>query len=425
MPHCQPPLFSVIKPLQKIFKIDKIIPIMKRIALLALLTNIAIFTLSAQTLPVSQYLYKFSPLAEIIARNLGLEDKNGNGVIDKDASEGYEQFIQKYGNADIGFFINGITQGANNGKLEENEIVNHYYLNIRFKHAEETEIIENEIKAYIYANNLPLVWLDDRQGTVMNAVNRILGKDWQNQSMTYLQAEEAYNKVLRSINNGKPIDSRNGTPTEMGYYTLPQFIRKREAYCVEAAQFGFWFFSQLKINSLMVVADLTPALSHAVINQTDINNKIDFFGTSKSYSVQDISWNIMNPLASISLYYATEFLKNKRNLNALEKAIIYDKYDITNHTNMMKLTMPVRPEQFQKIFAHGEFVLKNTNIQQLVSNGSIAAKDNFRVILIMLLASYTENKKTNDAEKMYTLLNQYFSEDAFAQQYLEQYRKQR
>jgi hypothetical protein len=398
---------------------------MKKKVILILILLILINNAFAQTVPVNRSLYTLSPLGEIIARNMGLEDKNNNGVIDKGGGEGYEGFIEKYGNADSGFFINGITQGANNGQLEEPELINHYYLTIRFKPAfeRETSVIESEVKAYIYANNIPLVWLDDEQGTVMNAVNRILGEGWQNQTMTFLQAQEAYNKVLSTLNHGRPIESRYGIPSETGgYYTLPQFIRKPEGYCFEVTQFGFWFFSQLKINSLAAQADLTPALSHAVITQTDINNIIDYFGVIKSYSVQDISWYMMNPLVSLSYYYEVEFEKNRRDISALEKAIIYDKYDITNHALMMKATQPDGPEQYKEIFAHGEFVLKNTNIQQIISNGSIPARNNLRTIIVMLLISYTDNKRINDAEKVYALLNQYFSEDTFARQYLEQYR---
>jgi len=110
----------------------------------------SVFQANTQTPPISQYLYKFSPLGFIIARNLGLEDKNGNGVIDKGTGEGYEGFIAKYGNADVGFFINGITQGANNG------------------------------------------WLDDEQGTVMNAVNKILGMDWNEQKVSEDKAVEMF-----------------------------------------------------------------------------------------------------------------------------------------------------------------------------------------------------------------------------------------
>ncbi|GBR74515.1 hypothetical protein NO1_1676, partial [Candidatus Termititenax aidoneus] len=101
--------------------------------------------------PISQ----FSPIAQAaFLKNLGLEDKNGNGVIDKNAGEGYEKFSAKYGDADIGFAANGVTYGAANGQLEEPEIINHYYLNIRFKEPVETESIESEADAYIYANNI-------------------------------------------------------------------------------------------------------------------------------------------------------------------------------------------------------------------------------------------------------------------------------
>jgi len=78
--------------------------------------------------PISQQIRSFSPMAQIYLNHLGLADRNGNGVIEQNANEGYEAFTAKYGKADVGFFINGITQGANNGKLEENEIVNNYYL---------------------------------------------------------------------------------------------------------------------------------------------------------------------------------------------------------------------------------------------------------------------------------------------------------
>jgi hypothetical protein len=57
-----------------------------------------------------------------------MTDKNHNGVIDKDAGEGYGEFNARYGDADTGFAANGVTYGAANGRLEEPEIVNHYYI---------------------------------------------------------------------------------------------------------------------------------------------------------------------------------------------------------------------------------------------------------------------------------------------------------
>ncbi|MDR1452519.1 MAG: hypothetical protein LBJ25_00885, partial [Candidatus Margulisbacteria bacterium] len=201
--------------------------------------------------PISSQLNSFSPLAQsAFLSNLGLNDRNGNGVIDKDAGEGYEQFTAKYGNADIGFFANGITQGAHNNKLEENEIVNHYYLNIRFKDifTTETNAVENDLAAEIRRSGIQLVWLDDEQGTVMNAVSRILGAGWQEKNVSADEAERMFQRVMESLR----VNGLTGDPSRTGYYQLPEFVRRKAGYCFEAAQFGFWFFSQLEINSVAV-----------------------------------------------------------------------------------------------------------------------------------------------------------------------------
>jgi hypothetical protein len=72
----------------------------------------SVFQGYAQTPNVSRLLYTFSPLGLIIANNFGLEDKNGNGVIDRGAGEGYEEFEAKHGNADAGFLANGVILGG-------------------------------------------------------------------------------------------------------------------------------------------------------------------------------------------------------------------------------------------------------------------------------------------------------------------------
>jgi hypothetical protein len=382
----------------------------------------------AQPVPISRQLHSFSPMAQIYLKHLGLADKNNNGVIDRGAGEGYEAFTAKYGNADIGFYANGVVLGAANAKLEEPEIINHYYISIRFKpdFQTETTAIEGDVKAFVYANNIPLVWLDDQQGTVMKEVNRILGEGWQNQSLTLSQAENKYREVLDKLNNGHPVSGLVwGNPSDTGHYTLPQFSRKKEGYCFEAAQFGFWFFSQLKINSIMVITNLAATPSyHGIIKQTDIQKIIDYFNTSQLYIVQDDKWQPLNPLRTLGYYYLTEYEKTKRS-TALEQAIIYDKYDITNHALMMRLTRPSGQQQYAKIIAHGEFVLENIDIQKIIRDGHIIAKNNLRIILVMLLISYTDNQKTKEADKMYNLLNQYYSEDDFAKQYLDEYKKSR
>jgi hypothetical protein len=50
--------------------------------------------------------------------------------------------MQKEKSIDCGFHADYVIYGADNARLEENEIVNFYYLNIRFKHTEETASIE-------------------------------------------------------------------------------------------------------------------------------------------------------------------------------------------------------------------------------------------------------------------------------------------
>ena len=73
---------------------------MKRIVVAILLVSTFSHIITAQNVSeniVISQLYQFSPLGEIITRNLGLWDKNGNGVIDSGVGEGYEEFIEKYG----------------------------------------------------------------------------------------------------------------------------------------------------------------------------------------------------------------------------------------------------------------------------------------------------------------------------------------
>ena len=109
----------------------------------------------------------FSLLAEnAFLGHLELSDRNGNGTIDRGAGEGYEDFISRYGDADRGFYANGINICAANGRLEEAEIINHYFQVIRFdsRFRLPTQNIETSLGAFTRTANLPEVWLDDIQG---------------------------------------------------------------------------------------------------------------------------------------------------------------------------------------------------------------------------------------------------------------------
>ena len=345
------------------------------------------FNLSAQAYSANKYLYSFSPLAEIIIHNLSMEDKNANGVIDNaaGANEGYEGFIEKYGNADIGFTINGITQGANNGVLEENEIVNYYYLNIRFKYPEETAIIDKEIKTYIYANNLPLVWLDDEKSTVMEAVTKVLGEGWNEKQVT---EDEAINLLNRAI-KGLKITGRQGIPSNNnGYYTLPELIKNKKGYCFEVALFGFWLFSELKINSVSAWAWLTSSLLHDVL-RLNSGRIIDYFNSSKPYNIPVGRWQIANPLQCLAEYYKSEAEKNNKNSTQLfEQAAFYDKYNVNNIALLMYEYYNVNKPDYTEIIAIGEFILKNIDQEKIKTSGHREAKHNLNSVRSILDASY-------------------------------------
>jgi hypothetical protein len=49
------------------------------------------------------------------------------------------------------------------------------------------------------------VWLDDEQGTVMNAVNKLLGEGWNEEEVTENEAVRLYNRAasgLRIVGRG-------------------------------------------------------------------------------------------------------------------------------------------------------------------------------------------------------------------------------
>ena len=390
------------------------------------------FNLSAQAYSTSHYLYKFSPLAEIIVRNLGLEDKNANGVIDKGANEGYEGFIEKYGTGDTlekkeksidsGFYANYVIYGAGNSRLEENEIVNYYYLNIRFKYPEETAIIDKEIKTYVYANNLPLVWLDDEKGTVMKAVTKVLGEGWNEKQVTEDEAVNLLYKALQEIN----IRGRQGLPSKNnGYYTLPEFTNKKYGYCLELAQFGFWFFSELKINSIFAWMDLTKSLRHEVI-KLGSGKIVDYFNTSKNYNVPKDNWYVHNPMQVLSVFCSINERQSDRNvLNAetmLEQNVINDKYNIDNI--VLLLHYHRRANNNETVIEIGEFFLQNSDIDKILNKKHYASslvKEQIKVFLIYLLGSYhwINNRTGNDM--IVSLLKKYYPNDNDVKDWIKAY----
>jgi hypothetical protein len=394
------------------------------IFLFILLTTLCPFTF-AQPSPVSisQQLHSFSPMAQIYLKQLGLSDRNNNGVIDRGAGEGYEAFTAQYGNADVGFYANGITQSANNGKLEEPEIINHYYISIRFKpdFQKETTAIEDDVKAYIYANNIPLVWLDDQQGTVMKEVNRVLGEGWQDKQVSESEAEKMFQQAANSMN----IKGLFGIPSKTtGYYTLSEFVNRKSGYCFEVAQFGFWFFSQLQIRSLVVDTALTPSLLHAVIKLNNSNTIIDYFKTSNKYRVPVNQWTNFNPIQSIGDYYYI-LSRTKNSQLFAEQSVIYNKYDIALTAYLINMYSNNPRPNHTEIIEMGEFILKNVDIPRVMTSDVKdinSIKNTFERILSVLIESYSATRNRTGFNNVERLLDQYYSHDPKVKPFLDYYR---
>ena len=378
---------------------------------------------------VTRQLLSFSPLGEIFVRNLGLIDRNDNGVIDRDAGEGFEEFIEKYGYADIGFLINGVVQGEDNGRLEENEIVNHYYVHIRFRpdFAAETEAIDNEIKALINAHGFPLIWLDDEDATVMSAVNRILGEGWNERDVTEDEAVRMFNRAMQ----GMRIIGRRGDPGRTGYHSLPEMVNRRAAYCFEAAQAGFWFFSELGINSNIVSEFLSESLLHAVVRLNDSGRIIDFFNSSARYRISADRWNIENPVQLLGEFFLTEGLRlrnaNQENYTALlEQAAVFNKYDIETIATLIHSYN--RQERFPEMIALGEFLLEYINIDDIMNTNRLGQrfdKNNLLAILLYLIKSYSIENNREGFDNIEAILGQYFIGNSDANAYLNYYRLSR
>ena len=407
---------------------------MKKIVLLTIILPVITAAISAQTQSISSILNHFSPLAEIIVRNLGMEDKNNNGIIDKNAGEGYEEFIERCGigetftekerSIDRGFHANGIIIGANNGRLEEPEIVNHYYINIRFKpvFAEEERAIEQEITAYIRANNLPLVWLDDEQGTVMNEVTRVLGEGWNNPAV--VRSENEAVRMFNSAVSGMRIAGRTGIPSRNGgYYSLPEMVNRRAGYCFEVAQFGFWFFSQLRINSVSAIAALNSNTLHEVV-RLNSGRRVDYSGSGNRYRVPAENWELSNPLQNMGTYYSVWGEAMVR-LTAVQESVLFDKYNLGNIGQLLNFYF--NNSFFQdstNIINLGEFFLSNNDISRLLRvrrADSAVVKEQIKIVLIMLFVAYNETDNGPGASRIASLLKTYFTADAVVRNYLNTY----
>jgi hypothetical protein len=333
---------------------------MKRPTLALLLL---VFTFNIYAADISDLLYSFSPLAQIYLKHLGLEDKNNNGVI-------------------------------------------------------ETAAIESEVKAYIYANNLPLLWLDDEQGTVMNAVTNILGEGWNEQEVNEDEAVRMFNRVMYRLN----ISGRTGEPGKSGgYYSLPEFITKRKGFCFEIAQFGFWFFSELKINSVCAQAYLSTSVLHEVVKLKS-GRIVDYY--ARGGRISSNNWHIDNPLQGFSIFYHALTDTGKNSITLMEDSVMYNKYYLNYSYGLLYFLRTFTNTDNHVLITLGEFILDNIDINIIMRSNNLDAarvRDRVKNNLLVLGIAYAETGDRTKLQNIVELLTQHFRNDRNVRQFIDYY----
>ena len=189
------------------------------------------------------------------------------------------------------------------------------------------------------------------------------------------------------------------------------------------ALFGFWFFSQLKINSILAEADLTPTLTHEVIKLSS-GRIVDYFGVGRRYNAPADRWYIANPLQELSLYYRVKGdISNGRTM--LEQTVLYDKYRAGNISGLIYFYNSNLANLSVYIIELGEFFLANNDIDKILQARhfrSSLVKSQIRVILLFLLSSYSITGNRPGFENIAVLLGNYYRGDNEVRRYVEDYR---
>lgn len=382
---------------------------------------------------ITQRTYSFNPLIPVFLNNLGLADKNNNGTIDRGADEGYEQFISKYGNADVGYVgEDEFRVGAADGRLDQTEITDHYYRAIRFVHLPETDIIERDLAAEIRRSGLPLVWLDDEAGTVYSAVTDALGRAGLSWPEEQVSEDEAM-RLLRIVFRELGIKSRTESVYTTYYYTLPEMIQKKEAYCFEFSQFSFWFFSQLRIRSMAVGVAVTSSLLHQFLSVGESQRIFDATNVMSRYRIPTSRWQYQNPVEIFGEYYLG-FSGLPQEKGAPSEA---DYMQLSLHYKQDSLRAMDQyiyfllnpsdggPPKYQEAIEQGELVLQRFDIARILRSASPAAvgvlRPHLASVLVSLLKSYGDLGDRENFERMAVLARRHFSNNAYVLSCLDHY----
>jgi hypothetical protein len=254
----------------------------------------------------------------------------------------------------------------------------------------------------------------------MNAVNSVLGEGWNEQEVTEDEAVRMFHRAME----GMRIRGRTGNPAQTGYYTLPELVTRKTGYCFEIAQFGFWFLSHFKINSITAQADLTASISHEVVKYGE--EILDYSGSGKRYHIPLNRWQIVNPMNDIAAYYEALIEASKLNpeesIGPRERAIAYNKYSIPAAALLMYEYR--RAGNYSAAIVLGEFIITNINIAEInLTNQptAINANDNLKDILKMLISAYYAENNFSGFNKIKDLINLYYAKDKVMQTYLNHY----
>jgi hypothetical protein len=402
----------------------------------------------------------FSPFAEnVFLKYLELSDKNGNGTIDRGAGEGYEDFISRYGGADKGFFANGITICAANGRLEEAEIVNYYFQAIRFDSRFRllSQNIEAALVSFMRTANLPEVWMDDIQGSVFKTVRDLLSRNgvpWPSGIISDADGERLFLRVLNILGirsrpglpaGGPAASASAGKNQYLAYYELAEFVNRRRGWSFEVAQFGFWFFSRLGISSVVVETMVSSEERRHGIRLNSSGVIIDYFsgdnfaagisGDPAPPVYPEADWYVLNPLESLSRFYFFQYSLPRtetqpRNIreNTLtfqRQALRYSPYDISTAAALFRNLAASGRADYRELRDTGQFILRNTDLDRVMqtrqARGS-ALRNDLESVLFVLIQTYSAARNKTDFEAAEVLLNMYFRDDPKLKPFLDQYR---
>lgn len=372
---------------------------------------------------ITKSLTSFSPLAPVFLNSLGLEDRNGNGTIDKAGEEGYEQFVAKYGDADMGYETHfGLSQGLADGRLDEKEIVDFYYLNIRYVFPQETALIETELAEAIRHSGIYSAWLDD--GTIKAALEQVSpGLFWPERELP-----NALAKLYLAVAKSSPY-WRTDDLQEAGYATLPEAVRTKKYTCYEATLLAFWFTSELRVRSIPAFVSLGGTTLHQFLYVPETAQSMDLTGVLAARRVDTSEMRYENPVQMIGQYYSVlsglrENSGTAQEIEYLEKALQYQKNNDDIALTLMYCYLYPKDKasrDFTKAAALGEFILKHVDFEQLTTGKVVVPeylKKSAAELLCYLIHCYSALQDKARYLEVVGLANKYFSKDTEVQRYL-------